>query len=242
MQAPIRRRTRWFAAMAGAIGLVVIAVVIVILISNHNATNSSVVGTGTVGETPTVVGSSASPTAGISPTLPISSSSPTSGPTAKARGSGTPARGRPQATGSATTIRTATSAVGAGSSASVVVCTSTDFDNKTNACVKADPAVSAGNGGLTVDGDVSFPDYMTGTITLLRKQGAGWRRLSEFSTKTYPDVVVIDSHSFISVQLANVFAYGGHRAMPACSSTWGIEVDDAQGLPLGDVTFVYTCK
>jgi hypothetical protein len=111
-----------------------------------------------------------------------------------------------------------------------------------NACIKADPEVSAGNGGLTVDGDVSFPDYMTGTITLLRKHGATWQRLGIFSTKIYPDVVVIDSNSFISVQLANVFAYGGHRAMPACSSKWGIEVDDAQGLPLGDAMFVYLCK
>jgi hypothetical protein len=239
MQAPTRRGARWYAAAAVAIGLVVIAVAVGILISNHSTPNSSTLGGGAA---PTGLGSSASPTAGNSSSRPIISPTSRSGPSATARRSATPAQGSRQATGSTSGAGTATAPAGADAAAPVVVCTSANFDNKTNACVKADPKVSAGNGGLTVDGDVSFPDYMTGTITLLRKHGASWRRLGEFSTKTYPDVVVIDSSGFISVQLANVFAYGGHRAMPACSSTWGIEVDDAQGLPLGDAMFAYVCK
>jgi hypothetical protein len=240
MQAPKRHRTWWFAA-AGALALVVLAVVVGISISSRTATNSSV-GRGSAGVVPTIAESLASPTAGASPIPAGASSTPTSGSTAHPVGSITPTQGGRQSTGSTPPATGGTPVAGTDSAESVVVCTSADFNHRKNVCTKADAEVSAGNGGQTVDGDVSFPDYMMGTISLLHKNGAGWQRLGEFSTKTYPDVVVIDSNTFISVQLANVFAYGGHRAMPACSSSWGIEVEDAQGLPLGDAMFVYKCR
>jgi hypothetical protein len=125
---------------------------------------------------------------------------------------------------------------------SLVVCSSANFDNRANLCQKSDTQLSAGNGGLTVDGDLSFPDYMSGKIQLLKKNGTTWERLGQITTTLYPDVVTIDSKGFISMQIANLFSYGGQRSMPKCGTEWGIEVADSQGLPLGDARFMYTCR
>ena len=125
---------------------------------------------------------------------------------------------------------------------SLVVCSSADFDNRANRCKKSDSQLAAGNGGLTIDGDLSFPDYMSGTIHLLKRNGTSWRALGQITTTVYPDVVTIDSNTFVSVQMANLFSYAGQRSMPKCGTEWGVEVDDSQGLPLGDARFTYACK
>ncbi|HVC78984.1 MAG TPA: hypothetical protein VNL35_00590 [Chloroflexota bacterium] len=148
--------------------------------------------------------------------------------------------------GSAPTAQVApTGAATAGNSGaldSLVVCSSSDFDNRANRCRKSDSQLSAGNGGLTIDGDLSFPDYMSGTIRLLKRNGTSWKALGQITTTVYPDVVTIDSNTFVSVQVANLFSYAGQRSMPKCGTEWGIEVDDTQGLPLGDARFTYACR
>jgi hypothetical protein len=241
-----QRHRTWVFAAAGVGGAAIIVVVIVLLIANrssHAPIAGGQPGSGVVG-TPTAVGGTASEaTRAIVGGTTASPSAMASGSPAATAHTGTGAGGAGQSTArSAPSSSRGSSAPDTSPLASVAICTSADFDTRANACRKVGSQVSSGNGGQTVDGDLSFPDYMTGTISLLQKKGTTWQKLGEFSTKTYPDVVVIDSNKFISVQLANVFSYGGHRALPKCSTDWGIEVDDAQGLPLGDVMFRYECK
>ncbi|MGH2346416.1 MAG: hypothetical protein ACRDG4_14410, partial [Chloroflexota bacterium] len=236
-----------FTVTAGVGVAAIIAVVVVIIIVANHSSHSPVAGGGpgsAVSATPTSTrgNSHVSTASGAVPKRMPPASASVRGPSV---GSATAAAGT-QAGGQSPASSTPSGAQGSASTGpnptdSVVICVSADFNQKANICRKADSQVSAGNGGLTVDGDLSFPDYMSGTINLLQKKGTGWHRLGGFSTKTYPDVVVIDSNKFISVQLANVFSYGGHRAMPKCSTDWGVEVDDAQGLPLGEVKFTYLC-
>ncbi len=238
-----QRHRTWVFAAAGVGVAAIIAVVIVVIIVNRSShapiaggqPGAGVAGTPTApaDRTPAMVGGKQDTASGT--TAPPSATASGS-PAGSARGTGPSSASDTPSTGQGSSANQATPLD------SLAVCTSANFDTRANACRKADSQVSAGNSGQTVDGDLSFPDYMTGTISLLQKKGTTWNRLGEFSTKTYPDVVVIDSNKFISVQLANVFSYGGHRALPGCSTDWGIEVDDAQGLPLGAVKFAYMCS